>query len=630
MNDAVSIVTCTNLYVSFGEDVILDHIDLAIEKNERLCVTGRNGSGKSTLLRLLAGEAEPDDGTIWYQEGLRVSALPQTLPERSQKTIFDVVAEAFAETGSLLQQYHQLATSPDPDMNLMDRLQQQIERNDGWNIDHRIMATIDRLGLIPSETLMHLSGGWLRRVAIARSLAADPDLWLLDEPTNHLDIPAIQWLEGVISDFQGTAMVISHDRRLLDRVASAVVDIDRGRVTRWDVGYQRFLERRTHELEVEERNAKLEDARLAEEEAWIREGVKARRTRNEGRVRALMDMREERKKRRERETLNMEIDAARKSGRIVKELEHISKSFDDQRILNDLDLVIQRGDRIGLMGPNGTGKTTLIRTILGEEVPDDGHVKTGTKLEVAYFDQSREQLDPEASVIDCVAEGRDFITINGRSVHIITYLSNFMFSKDKARSAVRVLSGGEQNRLLLAKLFMKSSNFMVLDEPTNDLDVETLEMLEELLHTYDGTVLVITHDRAFLDNVVGSMLVFEGDGVITEHVGGYTDWEARGGRFRDTSPATSLAEPKAVNKPQRRKGSSNRERERAQELTNLPNRIEELETNISTLHEQMADPNFYNQSKEYQQSTQDHLKILESDLSALFARWEELETDREP
>ena len=281
----MSIVTCTNLYVSFGEDVILDSIDLAIEKNERLCVTGRNGSGKSTLLRLLAGDAEPDDGTIWYQEGLKVSALPQALPERSQKTIFNAVAEAFAETGALLQQYHQLATSPDPDMNLMDRLQQQIERADGWNIDHRIMATIDRLGLNPSETLMHLSGGWLRRVAIARSLAADPDLWLLDEPTNHLDIPAIQWLEGVISEFQGTAMVISHDRRLLDRVATAVVDIDRGRVTRWDVGYQRFLERKAHELDVEARNAKLEDARLAQEEAWIREGIKARRTRNEGRVR---------------------------------------------------------------------------------------------------------------------------------------------------------------------------------------------------------------------------------------------------------------------------------------------------------------------------------------------------------
>ena len=622
----MSIVTCTNLYVSFGEDVILDSIDLAIEKNERLCVTGRNGSGKSTLLRLLAGDAEPDDGTIWFQGGLKVSALPQTLPERSQKSIFDAVAEAFAETGSLLQQYHQLATSPDPDMNLMDRLQQRIEQADGWNIDHRIMATIDRLGLNPSETLMHLSGGWLRRVAIARSLAADPDLWLLDEPTNHLDIPAIQWLEGVISEFQGTAMVISHDRRLLDRVATAVVDIDRWRVTRWDVGYQRFLERKAHELEVEARNAKLEDARLAQEEAWIREGIKARRTRNEGRVRSLIEMRKEKRKRRERESLNMEIDAARKSGKIVKELESVSKSFGDNQIVNELDLVIQRGDRIGLMGPNGTGKTTLIRTILGEESPDTGHVKTGTKLEVAYFDQSREQLDPDSSVIDCVSEGRDFITINGRPVHIITYLSNFMFSKDQARSPVRVLSGGEQNRILLAKLFMKSSNFMVLDEPTNDLDIETLEMLEELLHTYDGTVLVITHDRTFLDNVVGSMLVFGGAGTITEHVGGYSDWEARGGSFREnTRQGTPEREEKKVTRPRKSKGSSNRAR--AQELTALPGLIEAMETKISILFDQMADSSFYDQPEDDQRKTNDQLKALQSELETLFARWEELETE---
>ena len=622
----MSIVTCTNLYVSFGEDVILDSIDLAIEKNERLCVTGRNGSGKSTLLRLLAGDAEPDDGTIWFQGGLKVSALPQTLPERSQKSIFDAVAEAFAETGSLLQQYHQLATSPDPDMNLMDRLQQRIEQADGWNIDHRIMATIDRLGLNPSETLMHLSGGWLRRVAIARSLAADPDLWLLDEPTNHLDIPAIQWLEGVVSEFKGTAMVISHDRRLLDRVATAVVDIDRGRVTRWDVGYQRFLERKAHELEVEARNAKLEDARLAQEEAWIREGIKARRTRNEGRVRSLIEMRKEKRKRRERESLNMEIDAARKSGKIVKELESVSKSFGDNQIVNELDLVIQRGDRIGLMGPNGTGKTTLIRTILGEESPDTGHVKTGTKLEVAYFDQSREQLDPDSSVIDCVSEGRDFITINGRPVHIITYLSNFMFSKDQARSPVRVLSGGEQNRILLAKLFMKSSNFMVLDEPTNDLDIETLEMLEELLHTYDGTVLVITHDRTFLDNVVGSMLVFGGAGTITEHVGGYSDWEARGGSFREnTRQGTPEREEKKVTRPRKSKGSSNRAR--AQELTALPGLIEAMETKISILFDQMADSSFYDQPEDDQRKTNDQLKALQSELETLFARWEELETE---
>ncbi|PDH35951.1 MAG: ABC transporter ATP-binding protein, partial [OM182 bacterium MED-G24] len=456
--------------------------------------------------------------------------------------------------------------------------------------------------------------------------AADPDLWLLDEPTNHLDIPAIQWLEGVISEFQGTAMVISHDRRLLDRVATAVVDIDRGRVTRWDVGYQRFLERKAHELEVEARNAKLEDARLAQEEAWIREGIKARRTRNEGRVRSLIEMRKEKRKRRERESLNMEIDAARKSGKIVKELESVSKSFGDNQIVNELDLVIQRGDRIGLMGPNGTGKTTLIRTILGEESPDTGHVKTGTKLEVAYFDQSREQLDPDSSVIDCVSEGRDFITINGRPVHIITYLSNFMFSKDQARSPVRVLSGGEQNRILLAKLFMKSSNFMVLDEPTNDLDIETLEMLEELLHTYDGTVLVITHDRAFLDNVVGSMLVFGGAGTITEHVGGYSDWEARGGSFREnTRQGTPEREEKKVTRPRKSKGSSNRAR--AQELTALPGLIEAMETKISILFDQMADSSFYDQPEDDQRKTNDQLKALQSELETLFARWEELETE---
>ena len=529
----MSIASLKNVSVHFGTDIILDQVEFNIAKGERVCLTGRNGSGKSTLMRLLCGEVLADEGNIWREKALSFSTLEQDLPTGDDTTIFAAVASACSEAGELLAEYARVSMGAfDEDtLERMAELQTQIEAIDGWVLHHRVEAVLQRMKLEPGEKLTNLSGGWLKRVAIAKSLVTEPDVWLLDEPTNHLDIPTIEWLQEVMLEFQGTIVFVTHDRELMQSVATAIVEVDRGNLVRWDCDYKTFLERRDHEREVEQIHNKKFDINLKKEEAWIREGIKARRTRNEGRVRALEQLRLEHQKRRTQSTLKLAVDSGSASGKIVKELVNVSKSFDGKAIISDLDLIIQRGDRIGLLGPNGCGKSTLIKILLEGLAIDAGEVISGTKLAPAYFDQVRGQLNPEQSVKDYIAQGREYISINERDVHVVTYLANFMFNPEQARAPIRTLSGGEQNRLLLARLFSLPTNLLVLDEPTNDLDVESLELLEELLLEYTGTVLIVSHDRSFLDNVVSSLLVFEGQGQVTEYVGGYNDWLRGGGSF---------------------------------------------------------------------------------------------------
>ncbi|MDG1443246.1 MAG: ATP-binding cassette domain-containing protein [Pseudomonadales bacterium] len=646
----MAIVTLKNALASFGEDVVLDHVDLVIEAGERLCLSGRNGSGKSTLLKILSNEKNLDDGQLWRQEKLVFSTLEQDLPENSDKTVFEVVAGVFESMGEKLAEYHRLAHELTPDaVDRFANLQQQIEAGDGWSFSHRIDSILDKLKLDGDVRLDQLSGGWRKRVAIARSLVRDPDVWLLDEPTNHLDIPMIQWLENLLLDFEGTIIFVSHDRELMRSVATGVVDIDRGRLTKWECGYDEFIERRDHQREVEETHNKKFDERLKKEEIWIRQGIKARRTRNEGRVRDLEKMRVERASRRTSGQLKMAIDSGDSSGKIVKELIHVKKSFGDDEIISDFSLIVQRGDRIGMVGPNGCGKSTLIKLMLEEIKPDAGEVKTGTKLKVAYFDQLRDKLNPEMSVSDYISEGREYIDISGKSTHVVTYLGNFMFSPDQSRAPIRTLSGGEQNRLLLARLFSLPANLLVLDEPTNDLDIESLELLEEMLLTFDGTVLIVSHDRLFMDNVVSSLLVFDGNGYIEEHVGGYSDWQtyqkamkkAFGNKKKDKSSSKSSASASQNSKGFGDNGSANtvdepisheeRKKQKAdrkkleKEMVKLPQQIEKDEAKVTELQKQMAEDSFYAKSSEEQAQVYDGLKLLETQIDTAMTRWAEVE-----
>jgi ATP-binding cassette subfamily F protein uup len=603
----------------------LDGADLAVQAGDRICLSGRNGSGKSTLMNVMLGNVVADGGNVWRQSGLRFAALEQSLPSREDQTIFASVAGAFAEVGQLLADYDEAAGRTNVSLKELDRLQHAIEAVDGWSLKHRIDAVLDRLGMDPLQNVQNLSGGWLKRVAIARSLVLAPDVWFLDEPTNHLDIPTIQWLETVMKDFAGTLIFVSHDRELMQAVATSVVGIDRGKVTRWDCDYQTFLQRRDHEREVEAEQNKLFDHKLAQEEVWIRQGIKARRTRNEGRVRALESLRQERSQRRNERNLQLEIGSASKSGKLVVEATGVNKAYDDNSVVKDFDLIIQRGDRIGLIGPNGAGKSTLIRMLLGEEVPDSGEIKLGTRLDVAYFDQSREQLNPDQSVSDYISHGREFIEIGGKSLHVVSYLSNFMFNGDQARAPIRTLSGGEQNRLLLARLFAEPANFLLLDEPTNDLDVETLELLEERLSEFEGTVLVVSHDRNFLDNVITSLLVFEGNGFIQESVGGYSDWFRSAGGFNSAGvekPATAAVSGNDFEESKKRKA----ERQKVErELSKLPDQVEAAEASIVNLQAKIAVPGFFDQPASQQQPVMDKLKAAEGKVETLMSRWEALE-----
>ena len=572
------------------------------------------------------------------------------MPEVSSATIFDAVAMAFENTGQLLSEYHALSlqlsdvkADHDKIVARMDTLQHKIEAADGWSVNHVIDATLQRMQLDPDIPLSQLSGGWLKRVAIAKSLVIEPDVWLVDEPTNHLDVPAIEWLEQRMVEFPGTIIFVSHDRHLLRSVATSLVDIDRGAVTLWKCGYEAFIERRDHEREVQTLHEKKFDEKLRKEEAWIREGIKARRTRNEGRVRDLEKLREVRRQRRSVSDLKLEVDAGSNSGKVVKELSAVSKSFDDKVLIRNLDLIVRRGDRIGLLGPNGCGKSTLINLLLEELEPDSGEIKTGTKLEVAYFDQARRQLEPDKKVADYISDGREYISINGKEIHVVSYLGNFMFNADQARGPIHRLSGGEQNRLLMARIFSQPANLLILDEPTNDLDVESLELLEEMLLAYNGTVMLVSHDRTFMDNVISSLLVFDasGSGRVTEYVGGYSDWH------KENQQRSSNAGSVAVSKKSQQNASSARtdmlmddslgfeerkklkaERQKGKkELEKLPGQIEKLESTLNDCNQKISEADFYQRPQVAQNEIFEKVKDLESQIEQLMTRWEQLEAD---
>ena len=620
-----------SIHLQYGTQVLLDDVNMNITRGEKLGLLGRNGAGKTTLLKLLAGELTADSGERWVRPGVRIARLQQTLPEADQLSVYDAVAAGLADAGRLLSEYHQLLQADPPaDMEQLSRVQQQLEAADGWRLQQRVETTISQLQLPAEASMAELSGGWRRRVALAQALVSQPDILLLDEPTNHLDIPAIQWLEEQLANFPGAIILITHDRRFLQNVANSIAELDRGYLTQWQGHYQGFLRHREQQLQAEERANDLFDKKLAQEEVWIRQGIKARRTRNEGRVRALQTMRDERQSRRERTgSANFAVEGAGRSGKIVAELAHVNKRFGEQCILDDFSTIIQRGDRIGIVGPNGAGKSTLVKILLGRLQPDSGKVTFGSKLEVAYSDQLREQLEPEKNLIDNVCGGQDFIEINGKQRHAISYLGDFMFSPERVRTPVKALSGGEQNRAILAKLFSKPANLLVLDEPTNDLDIETLELLEEILLSFDGTVLLVSHDRDFMDNVVTSLLVLEGNGLVSEQAGGYSDWQARGGQLLERVEKSVAAPPPSppddapttATTPKKRKLSYKDQRE----LDSLPAVIEKLEQRQQTLEEAVSQPDFYAGDPSRVEQVLGDLTLVQVELESTFERWAALE-----
>lgn len=589
-----ALISLEKIYLAYGGDPLLDHVDFQIHPGERVCLIGRNGAGKSSFLKVIDGIALPDSGKIHRQSSLHISRLEQELPLEADLTVYEIVSQAFNNHPA-----------------------------ESWQAEQWIEEVLTRLDLIGGDKLANLSGGWQRRVALARALVTRPNLLLLDEPTNHLDIDAIQWLEEQLLQFEGGILFITHDRSLLRRLATRIIELDRGHLTSWPGDYDNFLRRKEELLSAEAKLNKEFDKKLAEEERWIRQGIKARRTRNEGRVRALKAMRDERRQRRETVgKVNLEINDAKESGKIVVEAEHISHGFNNKVVIKDFSLRIMRGDRIGLLGPNGIGKTTLLNILLGKLNPQKGTVKLGTKIDIAYFDQLRATLDPEKTILDNVAGGRSSITINGKERHIVSYLSDFLFSSQRLNTPVKALSGGECNRLVLAQLFSLPANILVMDEPTNDLDIETLELLEELLSQFSGTLLLVSHDRTFLDNIVTSTLVFEGEGKITEYVGGYNDWLATQTQTAKSTPIKTSVSAEAKLKVQKTQTLDFKERK---ELQSLPGKLEKLEKQQQELFAQMAESNFYQQSSEIIDAANNQLKRIENEIEKIYTRWEELE-----
>ncbi|MED5608221.1 ATP-binding cassette domain-containing protein [Pseudomonas sp. JH-2] len=630
----MTLLKFTDVSLAFGTTPLLDKVSWQIEKGERVCIIGRNGTGKSSMLKLVKGEQMPDDGAIWRAPALKIGELPQELPVADERTVYDVVAEGLAEVGELLSRYHHLSLhiQSEDDLTQLARVQQALEARDGWRLQQLVETTLTRLQLPADKTLAELSGGWRRRVLLAQALVAEPDLLLLDEPTNHLDIGAIAWLEEALSGFQGAVLFITHDRAFLQAVANRILELDRGHLIDWKGDYASFLVHKEQQLAAEEAANALFDKRLAQEEVWIRQGIKARRTRNEGRVRALKAMRNERAERRERTgKASFQLETAEKSGKQVIVAEKVGFAHPGgEPLIRDFSLVLQRGDRIGLLGANGTGKTSLLKLLLGDLQPTSGSIKEGTRLEVAYFDQLRHQLEPEKTVIDNIAEGREFITINGQNRHVLSYLGDFLFTPQRARTPVKALSGGERARLLLAKLFSKPANLLVLDEPTNDLDVETLELLEEVLLSFDGTVLMVSHDREFLDNVVTSTLVFEGEGRVREFVGGYNDWLRQGGSPRllgvgEEKAAKPAAEPapQAAAAPEAAKKKLSYKLQR--ELEAIPGQIDALEAELAGVQGEISAPSFYQRPAEETRVVLERLDSLQAELDRLIERWAELE-----
>jgi ATP-binding cassette subfamily F protein uup len=621
----MSLIQLQRVDFSIGGPLLLEHVDLSIEANERVCIVGRNGEGKSTLMKLIAGELKPDDGEIRVQGGVVVARMAQEVPQDTAGSVFDVVAEGLGDLGHLLARYHHLLA--EGDMDAAGDVQTLIDAGNGWDLDRRVTDVLTRLEL-PAETdFAALSGGMKRRVLLAQALVRKPDVLLLDEPTNHLDVEAIDWLEGFLRQFDGSIIFITHDRSFLRALATRIVEIDRGQLTDWPGDYDNYLRRREERLHAEAQANALFDKKLAQEEVWIRQGIKARRTRNEGRVRALKALRVERAERRELSgNVKMTAASAQSSGKKVIDLEHVHQSYDGRVLIENLSTTIMRGDRVGIIGPNGAGKSTLLKIMLGELQPQRGHATLGTGIQIAYFDQHRVQLNDKLNALDNVAEGREYIELNGGRKHIIGYLQDFLFSPERARAPITRLSGGERNRLLLAKLFAQPSNLLVMDEPTNDLDVETLELLEELLTEYQGTLLLVSHDRAFLDNVVSSTLVLEGDGKIGEYVGGYSDWV----RQKATPAAASAAPPKAASKAGATQAAPAEPKRKlsykdARELEQLPLRIEKLEADIAAHSEAMNDPAFYQQENAAILKANEALARLQAELDTAYARWAELD-----
>ena len=608
------LVTLDHVSIAYGHLPLLDAVTLQVDHAERVAVIGRNGTGKSTLLKIISGEIAADAGAVWRQPGVKIARLEQDVPLSSNRTVFEIVAEGHTH---------------------------HLDEDEAWIRDHHVDLVLSRLQLPGDAVVDTLSGGWRRRVLLARALVGQPDLLLLDEPTNHLDIESITWLESFLADYRGAVMFVTHDRTFLQRLATRIIELDRGNLTSWPGDYANYVRRKEESLATEAAERERFDRRLAEEEAWLRQGIKARRTRNEGRVRALMAMREERGRRREQMgRVRLDVEQADLSGRLVFAAKAISKSLGGRTIVHDFTTRVMRGDRVGLIGPNGAGKTTLLRLLIGELAPDSGDVVRGANVQIAYYDQQREQLDPDCTVFDTIGEGNDTVTANGRTRHVNAYLNDFLFSKERARLPVRALSGGERNRLLLARLFTRPANVLVLDEPTNDLDLETLELLESELVDWPGTLLLVSHDRAFLDNVVTSTFVFEGDGRVQEYVGGYEDWVRQrgtdgsrgtegssGSRARDGSRGTDGSGGgdgfRAARRPARLSYMEQRE------LNALPDKIEELEAAQRQLNARIESPEFYRESPDAIREALARATQLDQQVTAAYTRWHELDARRQ-
>ena len=627
--------------LNFGTHVLLDQTDFQISKGQRIGLLGRNGAGKTTLMKIIAGSMQVDAGECWLRPGTQIAWLEQSLPTAADQTVYDMVADGLAEVGDLLKEYHHLiADYEHADTKRLEQVQAKLEVKNGWSLGQKVDTVISQLQLPADTPLTELSGGWRKRVALARALVREPELLLLDEPTNHLDIPTIEWLEKALQDYHGALLLVTHDRSFLEKVANEIAEIDRGQLYQFEGTYQRFLRFREEQLAAEENANKLFDKKLAEEEVWIRQGIKARRTRNEGRVRALKAMRNERSQRRAKQgKANFEASQGERSGKLVVELTDISHRYGDNEIIRNFSTTVMRGDRIGLVGVNGAGKSTLLKILLGKLKPSEGKVKLGTKLDIAYFDQLREHLDLEKNLIDNICGGQDFIEVNGKKKHAISYLRDFLFTPDRIRTPAKALSGGEQNRAILAKVFSKPSNVLVLDEPTNDLDIETLELLEDILLEFQGTVLLVSHDRQFMDNVVTSLMVFEKSGEVVETVGSYSDWIKQGGSLTEenkqgNNEAGQVKKGKqehtesAYNKltqqsPHHKNQLSHKKKKDLEKQLKL---IEQLEYTKQELDMMMAEANFYTEDKSHIDEVLKKVAENNRKLDNAYRSWEELES----
>ena len=628
------LLTLQSVSLAYGHVPLLDHVDLNIDAGDKIALIGRNGTGKSSLLKILADLARPDDGSVWRKPGLRLAYVPQEPLLDAGKSVFEVAAEGLGDAQQLLSEYesvvHTLESTQDAALLArLETLGSELDATDGWQLKSRVDNVLSRLSLSAHARLSELSGGQKKRVALARALVLEPELMLLDEPTNHLDVASIEWLESLLTGYSGALLFVTHDRAFLDRVANQVLELDRGLLTTYPGSYSTYRQRKAETLSAEAAANQRFDKVLAQEEAWIRKGVEARRTRSAGRVARLLELRRERAARRERQgAVSLTVDEGERSGKLVAELERVSKSFDGRAVVKDFSCRILRGDKVGLVGPNGAGKTTLLKLILGEIEADTGHVRRGTKLSVAYYDQFRAQLDEEATVLDTIGQGSDYVELGGERKHVMSYLADFLFPPQRVRSPVKSLSGGERNRLLLARLFTKSANLLVLDEPTNDLDIETLELLEDLLQDYAGTVLLVSHDRAFLDNVVTQVIAWDGDASWVENPGGYEEW-ARVLRGRQTKRPTPAAAP-TTDAPKRESASKAQRGiklsfKEAKELEGLPSRISALEREQAELERRLADPALYRTDPEAVRTAKMRYDSIEQDLMRALERWTELE-----